>query len=131
MVAATRSTAGAFTPGPDQPLSQNWFTTGASQLTRNVRPQIPVTDTTCTSGRDPYCEYAVLPAVPKGLPIVPSKLRRRHRRREHQRPGDAAQPRRQPAVDGERQRTAESERGDEQVVPRPVDDGEEAVPSAR
>jgi hypothetical protein len=71
VVAPTRSTAGPITAGPDRPRSQNWFSTGASQLIRNVRPHIPVTEASCRSGRDPYCEYAALPAVPKGFPIVP------------------------------------------------------------
>ena len=43
--AARNSTGPAAAARVDRPLSQNWLTTDASQETRNVRPQIPVTDT--------------------------------------------------------------------------------------
>ena len=39
-----------------KPCSHTALTAEANHMTRKVRPYIPVTETSCMSGRTPYCE---------------------------------------------------------------------------
>ncbi len=41
-------------------------TRDADQVSKKVMPQIPVTDTTCMSGKSPYCVFAMEVMVPRG-----------------------------------------------------------------
>ena len=105
-----------------RPRSQTALATGANQATRKVRPQMPVSETSCTSGSTP-----VLAVGRRGDGAVGADEREpqpggRDGRREHERGRQPAQAGRQQPVGDVGQRVGQPEGGAEDEEHRPLDD---------